>query len=157
MTVAGDLHWERIRAGHYETAFWANGYKYKIAKSTCYGNIWYAYYKWDKWTANQYWKSLSISHGEFETLKAAKKACEYHNLHPRKKYKFIGRAKKSELRYYRKDFVNFLKFVQVDENGKELPYYVRYMNPKEIGGPDQEAINLEKYKKETDRLSKGKL
>ena len=90
MSEPGDLHWEYMRAGLYETQFWCNGYRYKVEKDEFYNNEWRLYYIW--YHSNKRpreWKR----YGEIQkTKKEAQELARRHNMKPRTKYKFAYRV-----------------------------------------------------------------
>ena len=126
MAEPGNLDWERITAGVYETMFYANNYLYKIEKSNSsrWGNTpaWQPYYRW-RFSKDKSWKKL----GSFTelTLKLAKDRCVKHNLVPRRKFRFTGivtleetRKNPSLIRY-----LGYHKFVPIDrKNGQPAKY-----------------------------------
>ena len=155
MGIAGDLHWERVSAGNYRTMFWANGYRYKIEKDDYYANTWHVWYKWDKWTDKKKWVKLTRGYGStVETLKAAKRNCTSHNLRPRRKFKFIKRMTAEDVgtRYGMSRYLGFLKFQEVDREGKIFQHTAYYMNPKEIGGIDPEEERRQKEIADLNRM-----
>lgn len=134
MAEAGDLHWERVRAGRYRTIFWANGYRYKVEKDPVWANTWFAYYMWDRSTEKQ-WKKLPTSRfgSSYTTLRHAKSKCYAHNLQPRVKYKFVGRlltGYKGSIKY------GFLQFKEIDRKTGDVNRYAnsKYIDPRQIGG-----------------------
>lgn len=133
-TIVGDLHWEFLEAGEYETEYFVNGYKYRVVKDTYTPNIWYAYYQWHKTPAkNRVWKRLrrgySSSH---DTKKAAQTACWTHNQKPRSRWKYVGAVSEETTDYNeKKNYVGWLKYERVNaETGEPLKYPDhRYLNP----------------------------
>jgi hypothetical protein len=90
MSEPGDLHWEYLRAGLYETQFWCNGFRYKIEKDDYYNNEWRLYFIWyHSKKRPREWKR----HGDVcKTKKEAQELARRHNIKPRQKYKYVGRV-----------------------------------------------------------------
>lgn len=136
MSIAGDLHWERIVAGKYETLYYANGYKYRIEKEEAryYQTTpeWVIYYKWYHSTEKK-WKRMSGFSSIQSTLKEAKATCTRHNVRPRAKYKYIGRANKDNILNSQHQYLGFLLFQQVDRrNGTPITYRTHFMDPSAV-------------------------
>lgn len=82
-----DFNWERYGAGHYETPFFINGYRYKV---TGEGVSWDCFYMFrTKNPKLRVWKSLPG--GWSDRMKNAKRMCEEHNRLPRRKFTIKGR------------------------------------------------------------------
>lgn len=115
---AGDVEFEFLEAGKYNSSFWANGYMYRIRKDF-YDNKWYCYYTFAKWPYDREkgrdgaycWRRFGSSYG-CETLKEAKVVCINHNLNPRKKWKLIKKITDTNSKNYGK------LMYQVFSNGK---------------------------------------
>jgi hypothetical protein len=138
MAQAGDLHWERKSAGEYETAFYANGYRYRIIKKDPYYDSrprWYIYYRWDKSSRSDSkpleWVQARMTYSE--TLKEAKEKCLRHNLLPRTKYKFVGRVTKKDVqdREHSSRHLGDYIFIALDKEGKPKPYSTKYVKPED--------------------------
>lgn len=139
MTVAGDLHWERLSAGIYETMYWANGYKYKITNvNAIYGppNAWQVLYRWNKSLDKQTWKSLYKAGGyssSYDTLKEAKVAAHRHNLRPRRKWKFVCKVTDAKtLTYYQRENVGMYLYQEENKDGTLISYQKRFLDPKAL-------------------------
>lgn len=133
-TIVGDLHWEFLGAGEYETEYFVNGYKYRVVKDGYSPNIWYAYYKWHKTPRqNRQWKRLRYGYGSsHDTKKAAQTACWTHNQKPRSKWKYIEAVSKENAKTYDdRQHIGWLKYEQVNsETGEKLRFTAtRYLNP----------------------------
>jgi hypothetical protein len=138
MAQAGDLHWERKTAGVYETAFYANGYRYRIVKKdSLYDTTprWYVFYRWHNWLRPDdkplEWKPARMTYSN--TLKDAKENCLKHNIKPRTKYKFVGRVTPADVqkRVYPASQIGNLVFAPVDNNGIPMPYRLKYVSEKQ--------------------------
>lgn len=135
MAQAGDLHWERKSAGEYETAFYANGYRYRIVKKENYYDTrpkWYVYYRWHKWIRSDdkplEWKPSKMTYAE--TLKEAKANCLKHNMRPRTKYRFAGRVTPEDVRQriHLPSTLGNLIFIPIDNNGLPTKYRYKYLS-----------------------------
>ncbi|UOW93400.1 hypothetical protein SEA_LABELLE_75 [Mycobacterium phage Labelle] len=152
MAVSGDLHWERVEAGLYQTMFWANGYKYEIRKDDYYANTWRVYYKWHK-DSTKKWRQLTRYGGSFTTLKESKRYAVAHNMHPRRRYKFFGRVTKDNpnikdhtgVKYVLKRYEGHLMFGEVDKKGQRKSnslYGYEFISPEKYWLKKKERISL---------------
>ena len=143
----GELHWDRVNAGVYQTMFYANGYKYYIERFMDRRTPrWRAYYVWDKQKDKKNLRELYHTKHAFDTLKTAKRACWVHNMRPRTKYKFIGRAQRvgkypashpgdrdnrfSSVRW------NTLVFQEVKRDGQLDTWNPKFVDPQIFGHQD---------------------
>lgn len=86
-----DLYWERLYAGHYETIYFVNGYKYKVVGE---GTEWNCYYKYKSPNSKKVSDWRPLRYGYSDRMKQAKNLCRMHNENPRTKYKVVGREDK---------------------------------------------------------------
>lgn len=87
--VPGDLHWEYLRAGEYETQWFCNGYRYRVDKDSY--NEWRIYYIWYFSSEKpRKWKRLNGM--AYRTKKEAQEVARRHNLNPRTRWRYIGRV-----------------------------------------------------------------
>lgn len=84
-----DLYWDRMEAGHYETTYFTNKYRYKIIGE---GIEWECYYMfYTKFQKNRRWRLFLHT----DRLKGAKNKCWEHNQNPRTTWKLVGRKEES--------------------------------------------------------------
>ena len=126
MTVAGDLHWERISRGIHETKYWANDYKYRILDKNrdsvlSSQGAWQVFYQWRHDSSKKWIRLRGMS--SYDTLRTAKKVCRFHNLHPRRRFKFISRVTDAFIQStpcYRQ-MLGALIYKECDDNGEFKP------------------------------------
>lgn len=120
-----DLYWDRIYAGHYETQFYVNNYKYKVIGE---GIEWEAYYMYcTKDRAKRQWRRLR--YGASDRLKGAKTLCQIHNANPRRKFKIAGRSKYKVYRngqYVEVERLDFKEVIKKRDGTEFLQSYGTY-------------------------------
>lgn len=129
----GEVEFEFLRAGVYESLWWNNGYRYRIEKDD-YLNVWNLYYIFAKHPVSDDGKVQWIRLNKFSgqtTLKATKSYANFHNLNPREKYKFVGRVKLMDNDFHRAK--GKLRFKRVLKNDTLDQYSSRYLLPEQIG------------------------
>jgi hypothetical protein len=110
----GDLYWERIAAGHYETQWFVNKYKYKILGE---GIEWEAYYIYQtKDPAKRVWRR--VRYGNSDRLKGAKILCQEHNNNPRRIFKIGVRSKQKAYRNREYVYIARLSFIEHTKDRK---------------------------------------
>lgn len=95
-----DLHWDRMYAGHYETQWFVNKYRYKIIGEGIDWACYYMYYAQDP--DKRVWRALRYA--QTDRLKHAKELCAAHNISPRRKWRIAGRSRQNVFR--NGEFVN---------------------------------------------------
>ena len=143
-----DLYWERISAGHYETQYYSNGYKYKI---TGEGIEWQAHYMYrTKNPKLRYWRLLRF--GASDRLKSAKILCAEHNANPRRRFIIKGRVEKEKYKnhaFVKYDALAFSEMIKSKDGvdgwvqrryGEHFidinEFYESYSSPATYLGPD---------------------
>jgi hypothetical protein len=116
-----DLYWDRIYAGHYETTYYVNKYKYKVIGEGIQWEAFYMYYTKDP--AKRIWRRLPHTY-TISRMKSAKRACETHNARPRRKFVVDGREKK---KFKNKEVITFAEMVYSQREKKMVKRdYGRY-------------------------------
>lgn len=142
MAVPGELHWERLSTGLYQTAFYANGYRYRITKHEYYSTPeWKISYRWHN-SSSKNWKPMSGSPSN--TLKDAKQRCFHHNLRPRRKFKFLGRVTEDTNdipTYTKQTHMGKLIYGEVLKDGSFSKFYRDYKDPEEFFNPKKAEEN----------------
>lgn len=133
----GDLHWQRIEAGIYETMYFAGEYKYRIVNDNRdYGppNEWHMFYIWSKTPKEKRaWKRYRVGYtSTWENLKSAKRAALAHNMKPRTKWKYKGVATSDDVSRYERDKIGMLMYVEIAADGSEMKFSKKFMPRQEV-------------------------
>lgn len=167
----GDLHWDRVNAGVYQTMFYANGYKYYIERFMDRRTPrWRAYYVWDKQKDKKNLRNLYHRPHAFDTLKIAKRACLIHNMKPRTKWKFIGRAQNigktpaahpgDKNNRFSSTRWNTLVFRQIRPNGEQDTWNPKFVDPIIFGYQDYSQFKVNREMMDMGRkiaMSRGEI
>lgn len=143
----GELHWDRVDAGEYQTMYYANGYKYYVHRFMDRRTPrWRAYYVWDKQKDKKNLRELHHTKYAYDTLKTAKRACLVHNMQPRTKWKFVGRAQNvgkfpaahpgDRNNRFASTRWNTMVFQQVKKDGTLDTWSPKYIDPQIFGCQD---------------------